>query len=76
MENEFINQLKQHILQNLSNDKFGVSELADAVGMSRSNLLRRVQKLTNLSVSLFIRQVRLSEAMEMLKQNTLSNTKG
>jgi len=72
MENEFINQLKQHILQNLSNDKFGVSELADAVGMSRSNLLRRVQKLTNLSVSLFIRQVRLSEAMEMLKQNTFT----
>jgi len=40
--------------------------------MSRSNLLRKVKKLTNLSVSQFIRQVRLQRAMEMLKQTSLN----
>lgn len=67
IDNDFLNSLKELVLANLSNDKFGVSELADAVGMSRSNLLRRIQKHTNLSASQFIRQVRLEAGMERLK---------
>ncbi len=68
MENEFLLELKKIILQNISNDQFGVSELANEVGMSRSNLLRKVQKHSQLSVSQFIRQVRLEEALGMLIQ--------
>jgi len=67
IENDFLNSLKELILENLSNDKFGVSELADTVGMSRSNLLRRIQKHTSLSASQFIRQVRLEAGMDRLK---------
>jgi len=40
--------------------------------MSRSNLLRRIKKLTDLSVSQFIRQIRLQQAMEMLRNESLS----
>lgn len=60
------------ILENLPNEQFGVSELAEAMNMSRSNLLRKIKKETQLSASQFIRQVRLIKGMEMLKQNTLS----
>lgn len=66
--NAFIDQLTEIIEENLSNENFGVSELADKIGMSRSNLLRKVKKATNLSVSLFIRQIRLRHAMELLLQ--------
>ncbi len=71
-ENDFLNKITEIILENISNEQFGVSELANEIGMSRSNLLRKIKKLDNLSVSQFIRQVRLKEAMEMLKENSLT----
>ena len=69
---DFIEKAKAIILKNLANDQFGVSELADAMNMSRSNLLRKIKKQTQLSASQFIRQVRLKEGMELLKQTTLT----
>lgn len=60
------------IEEHLSNEQFGVSELAREAGMSRSNLLRKVKKHTGLSVSQYIRQVRLEHAMELLKQEALT----
>jgi len=72
MENDFLKKITAITETNISNENFGVSELAREAGMSRSNLLRKVKSLTNLSVSLFIRQVRLKNAMEMLKQENLN----
>ena len=40
-------KILEKIEENLSNEQFGVSELARAVGMSRSNLLRKIKKLTD-----------------------------
>ena len=72
IENNFLNKITEVIQENISNEKFGVSELAREMGMSRSNLLRKTKKLTKLSVSQFIRQVRLKNAMETLKQTSLT----
>lgn len=72
MENDFLKELTDIIEENISNEKFGVSELAHKAGMSRSNLLRKVKKAANLSVSQFIRQVRLERAMEMLKAGSFN----
>lgn len=65
----FIEQAEALILENLANEQFGVSELAEATNMSRSNLLRKIKKQTQLSASQFIRQVRLKEAMNLLKED-------
>jgi TolB-like protein/AraC-like DNA-binding protein len=70
--NEFIKRITGIVLANISDEKFGVSELAREAGMSRSNLLRKISKLTNLSASQFIRQERLKKAMEMLRQTSLN----
>ena len=72
IENDFLKKITAIIEKNISNENFGVSELAREAGMSRSNLLRKVKSLTNLSVSLFIRQVRLKNAMEILKEESLN----
>ena len=72
IEDDFLNKITEIIMENISNEKFGVSELAREIGMSRSNLLRKVKKLSKLSVSQFIRQVRLKGAMEMLRQTSLT----
>ena len=46
MGNDFLERITKIIEANISNEQFGVSELADEAGMSRSNLLRRVKQLT------------------------------
>jgi len=68
IDKEFLQKVTKTIEENISNEQFGVSELAEKMGMSRSNLLRKVKKLTNLSVSRFIRNVRLGIAKEMLEE--------
>jgi transcriptional regulator with PAS, ATPase and Fis domain len=40
----FLRQLNEVITKNLANEHFGVTELAEAMNMSRSNLLRKVKK--------------------------------
>ncbi len=73
-EKDFLNQLTRVVEENISDENFGVSELAEAINMSRSNLLRRLKKSTGLSVSLFIRQVRLKRAMELLVNSSQNVT--
>lgn len=69
---DFINKAEAIILKNIANEQFGVSELAEAMNMSRSNLLRKIKKDTQLSASQFIRQVRLIKSVEMLQQKTFT----
>ena len=66
-DNDFLNNISKVIQQNLADENFGVSELADEMSMSRSSLLRNVQKVADVSVSQFIREIRLQSAMELLK---------
>lgn len=69
---EFTHQAEQIVLENLSEAHFGVSELAQAMNMSRSNLLRKIKKQTGLSASQFIRQIRLQKGREMLQKTSLT----
>lgn len=69
---QFLNELTDVIAQNLANEQFGVSELAVAMSMSRSNLLRKVKKSTNLPVNQLIREARLKRAMELLQSSGLN----
>jgi TolB-like protein/AraC-like DNA-binding protein/Tfp pilus assembly protein PilF len=71
-KNDFLDRTTEVIEAQISNDQFGVSELAHEMGMSRSNLLRKIKKLTDLSVSQFINQVRLRNAMELLKEHSFT----
>ncbi len=66
-DREFLEKITGLIRERIADEKFGVSELADEAGMSRSNLLRKVKRITGLSVSLYIRNIRLEEAMEILR---------
>ncbi|MBT8185287.1 MAG: helix-turn-helix domain-containing protein [Eudoraea sp.] len=65
----FIQKLTNIVLENLNSEQFGVSSLAEHIGLSRSHLHRKLKVLKGQSVSRFIREVRLKEAMKMLKQN-------
>ena len=61
-----IEKLRTEVEDNLKNEQFGVEELAERVGMSRSNLHRKLQEATGQSISQFIREYRLERAREIL----------
>jgi len=70
----FLESIDAIILEQLSNEQFGVSELAGKTNMSRSNLLRKIKKLTGLSASQYIRKIRLEQALEMLRTSGMNVT--
>lgn len=65
--NDFIVRCTAAVLMEIADEQFGVSELAERMHMSRSNLLRRIKQRTNRSASQFIRDIRLARAMELLE---------
>jgi TolB-like protein/AraC-like DNA-binding protein len=70
--NDFLSKAKALVLEEISNEQFGVSELAEAMNMSRSSLLRKIKKQTGLSASQFIRNVRLEKAQELIVSTELT----
>ncbi len=68
----FLKKLDKVIEENLANEQFRVTELAEMMGMSRYTLHRRINEATKLSVSQYIRQVRLKNAMKLLREKSLS----
>lgn len=68
-DRDFILKLREIILENLEDENFGVAELVTATGVNHSNIYRRVKNITGKSVSQFIREVRLREAMAMLQRD-------
>lgn len=70
--NALVEKLKKEVDDNLTNDQFGVEDLARNMGMSRSQLHRRLNMATGQSVSRFIREHRLQRGMELLRQGGLT----
>lgn len=67
-DQNLIQKLREIILENLSNEQFGVAELAEASGMSRSTLLRKTQKETGMPASQYIKHIRLEESKNLLSE--------
>jgi TolB-like protein/AraC-like DNA-binding protein len=67
----FLDKVLETIEDNLANENFGVEELALEIGLSRSQLLRKLIALTGQPPSQLIKEFRLKRAMEML-QNKLA----
>jgi len=65
---EFIEELNKLILQNLNNEALSIEFLAQAVGLSRSQLYRRVKEITQLSISEYVRRLRLKLAAQLLRK--------
>ncbi|GGD46382.1 helix-turn-helix domain-containing protein [Muriicola marianensis] len=68
----FIEKLIEIIEAHLGNDQFGVQELANEIGLSRPHLHRKVSSILGKSTSAFLREYRLSVALELLKEDLLT----
>lgn len=67
-DRRFIDRLTEIIIANLANHNFGTNELVKEMNMSHSQVHRQLKKISNQSISHFIRSVRLDKAMEMLTE--------
>lgn len=67
LDNELLNQAKKNVLQNISSPEFSVQMLSNLLAMSRVNLHVKFKALCGLSPSEFIMQIRLQEAVRLLK---------
>ncbi len=70
MDQQFMEKLINAIDKHLSDDKFGVAELAAELGMSRVTLHRKVKSIVKKSVSEFIRETRLKRSFDQLRNRT------
>ena len=68
-EKIFIEKLTLIIEKNISNEKFGVDTLSDQIGLSRSQLHRKLKAITDQSTTEFIRNFRLQRAADLILQN-------
>lgn len=68
VEEKFITKLLHIVEEHIGDEKFGVEQLAREIGMSRSQIHRKMMALTNQAPNQFIRTFRLTRAMELLKK--------
>jgi len=71
-ENLFLNKLQVVIEENLTNNQFGVPELAKGVQMSEMQVYRKLKALTDKTPSVFIRNIRLQKGKELLQNSDLT----
>jgi YesN/AraC family two-component response regulator len=69
MDEVFLNKVKAVIEKHFGDEDFEVEVLGHDLGMSRSQIHRKLKALTDQSASQFIRSLRLQRAVELLKQN-------
>lgn len=67
----FLKKAKTIIEQNISNPDFDVNQLSREIGVSRAGVYRKMKALTNMSVSILVRKMRMKRAAQILSQNKI-----
>ena len=69
MDKAFINKVQQIILNHIEDEKLNVNTLSFEIGLSRSQIWRKVKALTGMTVNQFICEVRLKEAVKLIQKD-------
>ncbi len=72
VEDAFVRKAKAIIEANVANPEFTVQDLSRELGMSHSQLHRKLRALTGKSIVKLIRSIRLNHARELLKDQRLT----
>lgn len=71
-DEKFMHQILASVEKNMSNSGFSVEELLVDVGMSRTQLYRKLKAITGQSANEFIRTMRLKRAARLFEQNKMT----
>lgn len=72
IDKEFLEKVTEIVQENLSSSSFDVVQLADILAMSKSSLYRKIKAITGLSPVEFIRNIRLKQGVNMLKNKSVT----
>lgn len=70
IDQQFINKVRKVIEERIDDTDLSVDELAKIVGVSRSQMHRKIVALSGKSTSVFIRNIRLKRAYALLEKQT------
>ena len=68
----FMKRVMAIVNKNISNSEFNISQMVDEVGMSRTQLHRKLKELTGFSASRFVQNIRMQQAMKLLKEKRVN----
>lgn len=68
-EESLLSNVIEIIHNNLTNPNFTMDQLCDELGLSRSNLFRKIKAVAGLSPSDLIQEIKLNKAMQLLKND-------
>lgn len=72
IEDAFLQKVRDIMNQNLDDAQFDVPQLSKKMGMSRSQLYRKIKALTDQSIVAYIRSIRLQKGLELLQTSDLT----
>ncbi|MEZ4685512.1 MAG: tetratricopeptide repeat protein [Bacteroidia bacterium] len=72
LEDAFVAKFRDFVLAQLDNSQLGVEDLCREMGLSRTQLHRKLKALTGLSTSRLVRNIRLGEARKLLQEESMS----
>ncbi len=67
LDQQFLDRVMMVITQHIAEEEFSIEEFGKDVGMSRSQMHRKLKALTGKSTSLYLRTVRLAKAKQMIE---------
>jgi YesN/AraC family two-component response regulator len=73
-DEKFMQKLYTVLQQNLSNSELNLDSFCKELGLSKSNLYRKIKQITGSSPNEFVRNFRLNTAAKMLKETDMSIT--
>lgn len=71
-KNSFIQRAEKIVEKNLQNTEFEIGDLLQELGISKTSLTRKIKEETRLNPSGFIRDIRLRNAIKLLRTNNFN----
>jgi signal transduction histidine kinase/ligand-binding sensor domain-containing protein/CheY-like chemotaxis protein/AraC-like DNA-binding protein len=71
-DDRFLMKLVSIVEENISDPYFGITKITREVGVSTTQLYRKIAALTNMTVKEFIRNIRLKRAAQLITQDHLN----
>ncbi len=69
MDQKFLNKISKIVEEHTDKEDLSIEELSQIVGLSRVHVYRKIKKLTGMSVSEFVRSVKLRLSLELIKNS-------
>lgn len=71
LDTEFIHRCKECVMKHIDDSEFDQQQFADEMNVSKSTLYKKLRAFTNMNTPQFIRSIRMSMALKILKENPL-----